>query len=284
MSFRKHGRAYVLAFFMLPAISAMSAEYQFPADEPRMQEVSRMPMSLFEVDEERSKIRYKIPKLLTGVERIIEMDKVEDKGDIRVYAGDNVHGECQGPGATPICRLEFQNLNLDNPSARLGRRLEAERVFADPQLRSAAIEMGNLFAEQQPIGVIDGSKNTDSPQLAGKKWRFEYQVDQRPIRGEMCFQSQLGRVVGHYRLGSAQCHLAPCGQCPRSCQMCGRIDQVVQYGDHFKGRWQVANAGWGWVDWTFEDGLNFKGYYGFENQAVRSGPWQGWLRSAGSAY
>jgi hypothetical protein len=232
-------------------------------------------MPEFEVDPSQNKIRYQIPQVLTGPKVVVEMKMQTDFGDRRIYEGEKVRGECRGPKEQPTCQVEFFALNLATSEARQKRRLEVNRLYADPLNRKMMIDLGNFFSEQQPIGKILSQSNLEVPRLAGRNWKIAYHVGPSRISGELCFYQEAEELSGEYKVGDHRCMSLACGRCNADCDLCGEIRDVTQFGSHFKGQWLVGNGNWGWVDWSFDEQLNFKGYYGFTNEAVRSGAWYG---------
>jgi hypothetical protein len=266
---------------------ALGVEYEFPTDDPELAKVATYPLENFEVGQPEGSIRYNLPKALTGLPVKVEMNKISEHGDLRFYSSPQVEGQCTGPKETPVCNLAFKDLNLDTPTAAAARREAVGEIYANPELRQAALEIGRRFAEDEPIGVIDATNATEALDVTGRWWSASYTIpgnESRTVANRMCFyRSENEALIGEYRVGrSRACQESPCGQCPSACDICGTLDKLTRYGDHLSGRWRVGWRSAGWIDLSFDKDGQFQGHYGMSYQPEVDVPVAGrwWSRSS----
>ncbi|MFW7378556.1 MAG: hypothetical protein ACOH5I_07115 [Oligoflexus sp.] len=267
------------------SFQAQAASYQLPTDDPIQAKVAKFPLEGFEAGVRPGVISYSLPEMLTGKPVRIEMKLVNDTGDRREYNAANVSGECTGPVNRPLCEVRFRNLGLDNAGAEKRRQDIANRVYADPSLRTAVLELGNRFAaEDEPIGIIDAREDLSMPKLTGKWWASRYQAygSNNRVANKLCFYwKSTTKLWGEYRVGNrTACMNAPCGSCPSSCDLCGELSDLETYGQHMSGKWTVAGYPSGWIDLSFDQWGKFEGTYGMsyrldENQEPAAGRWWG---------
>jgi hypothetical protein len=103
----------------------------------------------YRMDDSATKIRYRLPLELTGVEQSVEIEKTIDKNGNEIWVGEKAVGTCGLSNSTFACQLEYRNLEFD-PDNRLQVIQDRIQDLREQNLRlNVAIHF-----ESEPIGVI----------------------------------------------------------------------------------------------------------------------------------
>ncbi len=252
-----------------------------PAGLAKMEELSRFAMPVFEAGPAiGGRVRYELPKVLTGKSVEITMDKITDENGVRRYQTESgkAEGTCTGPLDKPTCSIRLANLELQSASNIALRNKQIDLSYKDPASRLAVRRIADLFMEQMPIGIILGEEASQLPSLSGLWWRASYLAANKRVAHSLCFNQQGGQLEGHFRVGDEASSSLPCGVCPsEGVSFCGKIKNIKLDGQLMSGFWEVPGSmgGRGWIEFQFTQQLDFTGSYGQGENGPRQGSWSG---------
>ena len=134
------------------ATSAMAATYEVPVT-AELREYAIFNLIYFEkkVDGNKFKIKYDLPKMLTGEDEKIELEGTYIEGsEVLTLSGDKATAKCTGVDSTKVsCIITYDSLDIDLERAAENIR----KASATDQEFAARLEVMRAFSTD-PVGII----------------------------------------------------------------------------------------------------------------------------------